>query len=92
MVIENVGDGPAGDIGRPAGSERNDDRDRSRRIILGLRASDSGCHQENRRCHQCLAIYRLADIMMIVTIGRFRRQASRAGLARLFTGFLADNW
>jgi hypothetical protein len=30
--------------------------------------------------------------MMIVTIGRFRRQASRAGLARLFTGFLADNW
>jgi hypothetical protein len=29
MVIENVGDDPAGDIGRPAGCERNDDRDRS---------------------------------------------------------------
>jgi len=29
MVIENIGDDPAGDIGRPAGCERNDDRDRS---------------------------------------------------------------
>jgi len=37
MVIENIGDDPAGDIGRPAGCERNDDRDRSRRIIFGLR-------------------------------------------------------
>jgi hypothetical protein len=54
MTVENVGDYPAGNIGWPAGCERNDDRDRSRGIILGLCAIHSGYHQKNSRCHQML--------------------------------------
>jgi hypothetical protein len=42
MTVENISDDPGCDIGRPAGRERNDDRDRSRGIILGSRAVRSG--------------------------------------------------
>jgi hypothetical protein len=62
MTAENVGNNPAGDVGRPAGGERNDHRDRSRWIIFCPRAIDSGHHQKNRRrplpCH-----YGLPDVI-----------------------------
>jgi hypothetical protein len=50
--VENIGDYPACDIGWPAGCERNDDRDRSRGIILGRCTIRSGRHENNSRCHQ----------------------------------------
>ena len=54
MTREDVSDNPPGDIGGPAGRERNDDRDRSRGIILGLCAIQSRQHQKNSRRHQML--------------------------------------
>jgi hypothetical protein len=44
---ELVSDDAAGDVSRPAGGERHHDRDRTRRIILRLRAGNAG--QRNQR-------------------------------------------
>jgi hypothetical protein len=55
MPVENVGDDPGRDIDRPAGGKGNDDRDRSRGIILRLRVVHAGrSQQQNRRGYQML--------------------------------------
>jgi hypothetical protein len=54
MTAKDVSDDPACDIGRPAGGKGNDDRDRSRGIILGLCAVHSDRHEKKGRCYQML--------------------------------------
>ena len=51
MPGENIGDNPPGDIGRPAGRERNDHGDRSCRIVLSQRTVECGCQENNGRRH-----------------------------------------